>query len=366
MHIVMLGVKGIPHPGGIENVVEQLGSRLVQRGHRVTVYVRSHYTPADLHEYRGMRLVHLPSIRSKYLDAITHTTLATLHALRTGADVAHIHSIGLSVLSPLPRLRGIKSVVQSHGLDWQRGKWGPLARACLQLTDYSTVYWPNATTVVSRKMQKYYEDRFDRKIVYIPNGVSEPQRVEADEIRRLGLTEGEYIFFASRLVPEKGCHYLLQAYRQLQNPSKTLVIAGDSNYGDRYAAELKAQGNEQIHFLGFVKGRLLKELMSHAYIYVLPSEIEGLSTGLLEAMSYGNCVLVSDIEENLEAIGDSGVSFQSKNIEDLAAKLGYLTSHADVVDSYGQKARHYVQEHFDWDNVTTQFEALYRSLAEAR
>lgn len=363
LRIAMLGVKGIPHTGGIENVVEQLGSRLAARGHEVAVYVRPHYTPRGLTEYRGMKLVHLPSLPTKHLDAITHTLLATIHAAALGVDIAHIHSIGLSVLAPIPRLRGIRTIVQSHGLDWQREKWGRLARTLLRLTDYSTVYFPHVTTVVSRKMQRYYEDRFHRSIAYIPNGVDALQRVAPVEIRQLGLDERGYILFASRLVPEKGCDHLLQAYQGLGNMQKKLVIAGGANPGEEdYADQLRSCQNEQILFLGFVKGRLFQELVSNAYLYVLPSEIEGLSTGLLEAMSYGNCVLVSDIEENVEVIGDSGFSFRSKSVEDLGARLEYLLAHEDVVLQYRVKARGHVRESYNWDQVTDRYEALYKSL----
>ena len=362
MRISMIGVKGMPHPGGIESVVEQLGSRLVERGHEVTVYVRPHYTPATSAEYRGMRLIHLPSVPTKHLDAITHTFLATLHVLWSGADIAHIHSIGLSIFALLTRLRGIKTVVQSHGLDWQREKWGVMARTFLRMTDYTAVTLPDATTVVSRKMQRYYQDRFGRQVIYIPSGVSHSEKVPAQEICRLGLSGNDYILFMSRLVPEKGCHYLVQAYNQLHCPGKKLVIAGDSNYGDRYAAELKKQGNENILFLGFVRGRLLQELLSHAYLYVLPSEIEGLSLSLLDAMSCGNCVLVSDIEENLEVIEDSGFSFKSKDIQDLKSKLEHLLSREDMVRQYRDKARTHVHTHYDWERVTDQYESLYQGL----
>ena len=362
MRIAMLGVKGIPYTGGIENVVEQVGSRLAARGHKVVVYVRLHYTPRSLTEYRGMRLVHLPSVRTKHFDAITHTFLAAWHTVFSRADIAHIHSIGLSVLAPIPRMRGIKTVVQSHGLDWQREKWGPLMKTFLKMTDYSTVYLPHAATVVSRKMQRYYESKFGRRVTYIPNGVNDFAQVEPYEIYKLGLKENEYILFASRLVPEKGCHHLLRAYKELGNSTKKLVIAGDSNYGDRYAAELKRQGDENILFLGFVKGRLFQELMSCAYVYVQPSEIEGLSTALLEAMSYRNCVLVSDIEENLEVIEDRGFSFRNKDVDDLKAKLGYLLTNEDVVREYRTEAQEHVHKNYNWDDVTDQYEALYRSL----
>ena len=358
----MLGVKGMPVPAGAENVAEQIGSRLAQRGHQVTVYVRPHYTPRTHKVYKGMRLVHLPSIPTKNLDAITHSFLATLAVLSTHYDIVHFHSTGNSVFAYLPRLRGMKTVVQSHGLDWQRAKWGRFAKLYLRLTDYSTVSFPNVTTVVSQKMQKHYQRLTQKNVIYIPNGIAPCERVEPDEIRQYGLKGNDYILFASRLVPEKGCHYLIQAYQALKSPDKKLVIAGDGVLGDRYAEEIKKNASNQILFLGFVQGRLLSELLSNSYLYVLPSEIEGLSTGLLEAMSYGSCVLVSDIEENVEVVGDAGLTFKSASCDDLSAKLYLLLEDKDQVGWYRNQAKRVVNEKYDWDQVTDQYEALYRSL----
>ena len=362
MRIAMLGIKGIPCPAGAENVAEQLGARLVARGHQVTVYVRPHYTPREVREYRGIRLVHLPSIPTKNFDAITHSALATFQVLRSRPDVVHIHSIGSALFAPLPRLFRIPSVVQSHGLDWQRAKWGALAKTYLRLSDLFFVNFPTAATAVSQKMQRYYAARYNRPVHYIPNGVSPAQPIPPQEIHKLGLEKDGYILFAARLVKEKGCHYLLEAYGQLGCPSKKLVIAGDAKYADCYADGLKSQACENILFPGFVQGRLLQELLSNAYLYVLPSEIEGLSTGLLEAMSYGNCVLVSDIEENLEATGDAGLSFRSADPADLKSKLAYLLDHPEVTHEYRARAQAHVRTHFDWDRVTDQYEALYTSL----
>lgn len=364
MRIAMLGVKGIPYTGGIENVVEQLGSRLVRKGHEVIVYVRPHYMPRGQSEYKGMKLIYLPSLRTKYFDALIHSFLASIHSLFLKIDIAHIHSTGLSILALFPRAKGVKTIVQSHGLDWQRKKWGHFAKAYLKMSDYFTVSFPNATTVVSKKMKKYYEDKFRKNVHYIPNGVNDFSKVEPKEIHSLGIREDEYILFASRLVPEKGCHYLIKAYKELENPSKKLVIAGDANYRSRYTSELKKQGNENIIFLGFVRGRLLQELMSNAYIYVQPSEIEGLSIALLEAMSYGNCVVVSDIEENLEVIGDCGFYFRDRNYKDLKRVLEFLMRNEEIVYEMRRKARDHVIKAYNWDLVADQFEALYFSLLD--
>jgi len=361
MKIAMFGIKGIPVPAGAEVVAEEVGSRLVQRGHQVTVYVRSHYTPRTLTEYKGMRLVHLPSIPTKNLDAITHSFLSALAAMLSDADVVHIHSTGNSIFAFLPRLRGIKTVVQSHGLDWQRAKWGRFAKWYLRLTDYSTVHFPNAATAVSRKMADYYQRLSGREVVYIPNGVADVERAAPDLIRRYGLEGDDYLLFAARLVPEKGAHYLIEAYRRL-GTSKKLVIAGDDDYGASYSQGLKAQASDRIIFPGFAQGALLQEFLSNAYLYVLPSEIEGLSTGLLEAMNYGNCVLTSDIEENLEVVGEAGLTFQSRSVDDLAAKLQSLIQNEELVRSRRLLSRERARALFDWETITDRVEKLYRDI----
>jgi glycosyltransferase involved in cell wall biosynthesis len=362
MKIAMFGLKGIPVPAGIERVVEELGSRLVARGHEVVVYVRPHFTPRQTRSYRGIKLVHLPSIRGTNTDTISHSFLASLACLADKPDVIHIHATGNSVFSLMPRLLGIPTIVQSHGLDWQRAKWGWFARSYLKMTDFTTVHFPSATTVVSQKMQHYYQTFTKRSIVYIPNGVSPVQRRTPDKIRRYGQGEGDYIFFAARLVPEKGCHYLLDAFRSLGNSGKKLVIAGDGSHKDQYVQEIMRQASDHILFLGFVTGEVLEELLSNAYLYVLPSEIEGLSVGLLEAMNYGRCCLVSDIEENLEALGNAGFNFPSRSSAGLAEKMRFLLENPALVAETGRNAAQTVLKKYNWEVVTDQYETLYRSL----
>lgn len=358
MKIAMFGVKGIPYPAGAENAAENIGSRLAARGHRVTVYVRPHYTPASLREYKGMRLVHLPSIPTKHLDAITHSFLACLATAASDADVVHIHGTGSSVFAWLPRLSGKRTIVQSHGLDWKRAKWGRFARWLLRLTDYSTVHFPDRTAAVSLPMAAHYRSLTRRPVAYIPNGVTPRQPVAPDLIHAYGLQGGDYILFAARFVPEKGAHHLIEAYTRLQPPQK-LVLAGDGNYADPYAARLKTHASERIIFPGFVRDRLLDELLTNACLYVLPSDIEGMSIGLLEALSAGCCVLTSDIAENRAVVGDAGCYFQAANPADLGAKLAELTSQPQLAAQYRQKARARAEMCFNWDHVTDEFEALY-------
>jgi glycosyltransferase involved in cell wall biosynthesis len=361
MKIAMLGLKGIPVPAGVEVVAEQVGSRLVQRGHQVTVYVRSHYTPRSLTEYKGMRLVHLPSIPTKHFDAITHSFLASFAVLANRPDILHIHGTGSSIFGLHPRLWGIKTVVQSHGLDWQRAKWGCFARMYLRLTDYSTVHFPTAATAVSQKMTQYYQQFSPREVIYIPNGIPSVKRTAPRLIRQYGLAGDDYLLFAARLVPEKGAHYLIEAYQRFDT-TKKLVIAGDDSYNSSYCRELKSRAGKNVIFTGFVQGALLQEFLSNAYLYILPSEVEGLSIGLLEAMGYGNCVLTSDIPENLEVIGDAGFTFRTRSVDDLETEMRSLLQNEELVCSRRQMSQVRVQNLFDWEAVTDQFEQLYNNI----
>jgi len=356
----MLGTKGIPFPAGIENFVEQTGSRLAKRGHEVTVFVRPYVDVSE--SYRGMRTKRLPSVPTKHLDALTHTFLGTLDVLWRDVDVVHYHALGPSVFSGIPRLRGRATIAHVHGLDWQRAKWSSFAKACLRGGELASVYFPQRTISISRTLKDYLEARYRKPVDYVPTGVRIGESCPPNEIRRLGLEEGSYILFLSRLVPEKGCHYLIEAYKALA-PGKKLVIAGPSSHSDDYAEPLKAHASRDIIFTGAVSGALLDELYANAYLYVLPSEIEGLPHALLEGMSFGRCVLASDIEPNLEALGGCGVTFRSQDVSDLTEKLRALLDNPDLVRERASGARERVREHYSWEHVVDRLEQIYAQCA---
>ncbi len=317
MKIGVIGTLGLPVTyGGVERHVEQLYSRLAARGHDITVYCRTHYTDRKTDDYQGIKLVRFPSIRTKHLETISHTFISSLNSLFSDLDIIHYHSLGPSLFSFIPALKGQKSVVTIHGLDWQREKWGRFASCYLKLSELFALYFPKATIGVSKNIQTYFMDKYRQHINYIPNGVNIPNKIPADKIKQWGLETDGYILYVGRLVPEKGCHYLIDAYSRLNTDLK-LVIAGDSRFTDKYADSLKRSASKDIIFLGNVTGVKLAELFSNAYLFVQPSELEGLSIALLEAMSYGRCVLTSDIAEELEVTADAGLSFQNKDSADL-------------------------------------------------
>ena len=361
MRIAYIALKGMPLGGGIENLTEQVGSRLVERGHEVIVYCSPQYNIRP-GKYKGMDIKILPAINTKSLHKISLVFFSTLHLLiKEKVDIAHFHAVGPSIFSFLPRLKGIKTVVQIHGLEWKRPKWGIIGKTFFMLSDYSAAYFPHKVTAVSRVLKEYYEQKFGINVHYIPTGINEINSRVPNKILEYGLNKDTYILFACRLVPDKGAHYLINAFNELKTDKK-LVIAGDAAYADNYINRIKQKANKNTLFLGFVTGELLEELFSNAYLYVLPSEIEGLSISLLEAMNYGNCVLVSDIPENLEALNGHGYTFANKDTKDLQRMLRLLLERKDLVDDKKESAKKHVLENYHWDKIVDMYEELYSSM----
>jgi glycosyltransferase involved in cell wall biosynthesis len=356
MRIGMLGLKGIPYPAGIENFTEEVGWRLAARGHDVTVYVRPYVAVGE--EFRGVRIRRVPSLQTKHLDALSHTFLASLDLLFADLDIVHYHALGPSVFSIVPRVRGLKTVVQVHGLDWQRAKWSALASRCLKAAELSAVYFPHRTIAISESLKRYLEAKYDRAVDYLPTGVETYDYRAPQAIRQWGLEKDNYILFLSRLVPEKGCHYLIEAFEGLKT-DKRLVIAGPCCGEDAYCVGLRRPENPNIVFTGAANEAILRELFSNAYLYVVPSDVEGLSHALLQGLSHGRCVLASDIEANLEALGDCGVTFRSGDVSDLRAKLQDLLDHPEFVRSCAPAAQARVRQHYSWDSVVDRLEAIY-------
>jgi glycosyltransferase involved in cell wall biosynthesis len=364
LHIAMLGSRGVlSRYSGIEVALRELCPRLAARGHQVTVYARWDGGPrATL--WRGVTVLKVPAVPTKHLETLTRTALSVGHALIRGYDVVHLHAVGPALFAPLPRARGSHVIVTVQGLDWQRRKWGWLARRVLRAGEYAAARFPHATIVVSPVLKRYFDTKYHLDTVYIPNGVSLPVCREPEIIRQYGLAGQDYVLFASRLVPEKGCHHLIEAFLRLR-PNLRLVIAGGAEHSDAYARRLREQAASApaVIFVGHVEGPVLEELFSNAYLYILPSEVEGLSLSLLEAMAYGRCALVSDIPENACVVeGNLGFTFRSGDVDDLAQMLAFLVAQPQLVAETGRRARAHVAQHYNWDTITDQTEALYRAL----
>ncbi len=375
MKIAMIGHKRVPsREGGIEIVVGQLAARMVQAGHVVDVYNRKGhhvsgeendaYLKRGLKEYKGIHIITIPTFQNKKLNAVVYSFLATMRALFGRYDVIHYHAEGACSMLWIPHLFGIRTIATIHGLDWQRSKWGGFATKFLLFGEKVAAKYADEIIVLSKNMQKYFKDTYRRDTVFIPNGVLKP-RIHSDRIikKKWGLEKDSYILFLARIVPEKGLHYLLDAYMDIDT-GKRLVIAGGSSHTDNYMKQMekKAAKDKRILMAGFVQGELLEELYSNAYIYVLPSDVEGMPVSLLEAMSYGNCCLVSDIAENVEVVEMQirAACFKKSSVPDLKHKLRELLGHKEIVDRYKAGAQNYICGKYNWDDVTYRTLEVYK------
>lgn len=366
MKIAMIGQKGIPsRAGGVEIHVEELAAGLVEAGAEVDVYCRRYYCKNRVKMHRGIRLYYIPTISTKHLDAIIYTLLATLIALFRGYDIFHYHACGPSSLCWLPRLFGKKVVCTTHGLDWKRAKWGALGQDYLKFGEKVIGKCANEIIVLNEPMRSYFEETYGRSTHVIPNGVQEPALLPAELIReKWGLEKDSYILFLGRLVPEKGIHYLIEAYKQ-SDSEKKLVIAGGSSHSDDYVERLAAMSidDDNIIMTGFVSGQLLEELYSNAFLYVLPSDVEGLPISLLEAMSYKRCCLVSDIRENTGTGQGYVFEFLQGNVKSLCEQLKAIEQlPKEAVAEKGRKAAAYVLETYRWSLVVERTLQVYQKL----
>lgn len=371
MNIAMLGHKRIPsREGGVEVVVEVLSRKMAEQGHRVTCYNRSgHHVSGSEFNVRnaavceGVRLKTVWTLDKKGLAAVTSSFCAAVCASFSNADVVHIHAEGPAFMCWIPKLFGKRVIVTVHGLDWQREKWkGGFGAKYILMGEKMAVRFADQIIVLSRNVQKYFLDTYARETVWIPNGVIRPHIAQAREItEKYGLEENGYFLFLGRLVPEKGVHYLIQAFRNVET-GKKLVIAGGTSDSDNYVRQLHelAEGDERILFTGFVQGRILQELYSNAYVYVLPSDVEGMPLSLLEAMSYGNCCLVSDIPECVEVVQNQAVTFPRGNVSEMNGVLQMLSDDPMKVARYQSLSQTFICEKYNWDDVVQKTLALYQ------
>lgn len=362
LKIAALGAKGIPHPGGIELVMEEIGSRLVQRGHKFDIFVREHYmADKPFLMYKEIGLPRSFGFHSKYLDALSHSISAFPQIIKNKYNIIYINSMGLSILSWLPLLLGKKVVVHTHGLDWKREKWGFLAKKLIRVSAWTAANLTHYTFCVCLQDKRFLENHYGKSCHYIPNGIPNAIYRGPNKIKRWGLKGGDYLLFMARLVPEKGAHFLLQAWRNIPNEvkqNKKLVIAGDSNHRDKYYYDLmNFQNSQNIIFTGFVTGLLKEELLSNTLCFIQPSTIEGMSLSTLEAMGYGRMILTSDIQENLDMLSGHGWTFQSQDVDDLSSKLKkILTLESDKIKNEGKKIHKFGVENYNWERVTDRVE----------
>ncbi|HUJ95565.1 MAG TPA: glycosyltransferase family 4 protein [Terriglobales bacterium] len=365
LRIAFIGGRGvISKYSGIETYYEEVGSRLAAMGHKVTAYCRSYFTP-EVRNHRGVRIVRLPTIRSRSLETLFHTFLSTLHVLRSDCDIVHYHCLGPALFSFLPRLFGKKTVVTVQGLDWQRKKWGRIASAVLRAGEWAGVRFPNTTIVVSETLQRHYLGRYGADTTYVPNGSTLRGKSPASHLSKWGLTPGGYILFLGRFSPEKNCHLLIDAYEKIETQVK-LVLAGGSSHSNEYVRRLRQRQNERIRLLDWQSGKALDELLTNAMLFVLPSDLEGMSLALLDALGAGVCTLASDVPENRETLGGAGFTFRVGDVDDLEGMLRLLLSSESRRAKAAIRGKKRVQQCFLWDQIAKQMDSVYRQLWNGR
>ncbi len=371
LRIAMMGSRGIPASySGFETCVEQLSVRLVQRGHAVTVYCRSHHVKWPARTYKGVCLVKLPTIPSKHLDTIVHTFLSMLHGQFRRYDLVYLCGVGNAPLAFIPRLAGKPTIVNVDGADWQRDKWGGFARRYLRFSERAATRMPSVIVADSHVVERYYLQNFHTSSVFVPYGSDVPKLPPGPALEQFGLRPDGYILWVGRLVPENNAHHVIAAYQRLGGLAATglqLCIVGDAPYATEYKDQLKATAGPGVVFTGYTFGAGYHELGSNARVFAFASGVGGTHPALLEAMAFGNCVIVNDMAANLETVGDAALPYHGEQgAEDLARVLEQVIADPALIAEYRRRAAHRAATVYSWEAVTDQYETLFAELAHAR
>ncbi|HEX8649870.1 MAG TPA: glycosyltransferase [Pyrinomonadaceae bacterium] len=363
MRLAILGTRGVPASyGGFETFAERLSTRLVARGHEVTVYCRSHYVSTSLREYKGVRLKVLPTIRHKYFDTIAHTFLSALHGMTKSYDAALICNAANAAFAPLLRIAGTPVAINVDGLEHKRRKWNWLGRQYYLISERLATWLPNEIVTDARVIQEYYLARYRTPSTMIAYGADIERRLDAEAVRRWGVEPEGYVLYVSRLEPENNAHIVIEAFRKVESERKLLIV-GDAPYAEGYKNSLRelAAGDERIIFTGFVFGADYKSLQQNAYCYVHATEVGGTHPALIEAMGYGNCVLALATPENMEVAGDVAIPYA--DADELAEELQRILNDEARVKLYRQRAQARVREHYDWEAIVDRYESLFARMA---
>lgn len=363
MRIVILGTRGIPASyGGFETFAEHLSTRLVARGHEVTVYGRAHYVSPRQLEYHGVRLKVLPTIRHKYFDTVVHSFLSAVHAVSSRFDAALICNAANAPFAPILRFTGTPVAINVDGLEHKRKKWGWLGRRYYLAAERLATILPNVMITDAQVIQDYYLARYNAKSEMIAYGSEVERRPDRAAVRRWRAEPGRYVLYVSRLEPENNAHLVIEAFKKVRTAYRLLIV-GDAPYAHDYINDLRARarGDKRIVFTGFVFGQDYRALQQNAYCYVHATEVGGTHPALLEAMGYGNCVLTLATPENIEAVGDAGIPYADEF--DLAEKLQRVLRDGSLVQSYRNRAQLRVQKYYDWERVVDQYERLFAEMS---
>ena len=367
MRIAMIGIKAIPARfGGFETAVDHISRGLVGLGHEVVVYNRSGMSSFLAKQYEGVELVTLPTVKSKNLSTIVHAFLSTLHVLMHRVEVVHYFTTGTTIFAPLARAVGMKTVCSVDGTDWQRGKWSRFAKWYLRLSERLAVLFCDGLISDSEEVKRYYQQQYGAASCCIAYGMRTATTDSTDWLDRFSLESREYVLFVGRLVPENNAHHLIRAFEQTTT-NKKLVIVGDDPWERKYVSELKSTRDCRVVFTGAVYGEGYEQLQRHAYLFVLPDEVGGTHPALVEAMGFGNCVLVNDTPSNLEVIVDAGFGYRGADLDrDLRLKLQMLLDCPEAVATSRRRAFERAMQCYRWEDVVVKHASFYLSRLDAR
>lgn len=361
MRIAILGIRGVPaNYGGFETFAEQLGRRLVLRGHEVTVYGRHRSIRRGTRRYLGMRVVRLPAPRSKYFETVVHSLFAACHALTSRYDVVYVCNSANVPAVILLRLFGRRVVLNVDGLEWKRGKWSAIGQAYYRICAWTAAHLPVQIVTDARVIQRHYLESYGRGTDYFPYGTELDSVPDDGTLARLGLEEGRYVLYVSRLEPENNAHIVVEAYARVRT-DLPLAMVGDAPYASDYITALKSTTDPRVRFLGAIYGTAYQILGSHATAYVQATEVGGTHPALVEAMGKGNAILANDVPEHRETLGDAGRYYCGPG--ELADQLQVLLDDSRLADELRERARERAREHYGWDAIADAYEHWLLSLA---
>ncbi len=365
LKIAILGTRGIPaNYGGFETFAEEFSTRLVARGHEVTVYCRSHYVPSSMRSYRNVQLVVLPTLRFKYTDTVVHTFLSVIHSLPKVYDVLLICNAANSIFALLPRLLGIPVVVNVDGIERKRKKWNWLGRTYYRISERLSVWLPDVTVTDARVIERYYREKLGATSLFIPYGAITEKPTTRRIFDQLGLHPGEYFLYVSRLEPENNAHLVIEAFEKVKT-TKRLVLVGDAPYARRYIQRLRQTRDPRILFPGAIYGAGYRELQADAFCYIHATEVGGTHPALIEAMGQGSIIVANATPENAEVLSNAGILYRMNDVEDLARCLQEVEDRPAAYAPLQQAALDRARTAYSWENVVTQYEQLFKKLLQA-
>lgn len=370
MKIVYLGHKRIPsNEGGVERVVMEHVKRLARRGHHVWVLNRmgsdcnaTRYNKLQHSDYHDCKIVNIPTLKGA-AEVPIYSFLATIWCIFKRPDVVVYNSSGSCVMIPLARFFGLKTIGLLHGVDSNRGKWGRFASWYLRLGERMLAQKASVGMVLSRNMKKYIDTLYGSSTLLFANAAVERKKQAPEIIRNtLTLEKDSYILSLGRIVPEKGLHYLIDAFKQVKTDKRLIIAGGPDDKTLGYYREIQelAKGDKRIEFVGFVEGQLKEELYTNCYLFCLPSDIEGMANTLLESMAYGRCVLCSNIPENTEVVTDKAICHRQSDIKDIKEKLQMLCDSPTTVAQYAKESEPYILQRYNWEKVVDQMEHVFK------